>query len=80
MQCVDGDVHELPALLVATAVMAAGALAAQDAVAGAGDAPELLDVDVDQLARALALIALGGLKAQAPESAHPDPLKDPRDG
>jgi hypothetical protein len=39
--------------------------------------PELLDVDVDQLARALAFIALGRLEPEAAELAHPDPLKDP---
>ncbi len=37
-----------------------------DAVAGAAlDAPELFDVDVDQLARPLALVALGRLQARA---------------
>src|SRR5262245_58443948 len=44
------------------------------------DPPELLDVDVDQLAGPLLLIAPGRLEpepAQAPES---DPGEDPRDG
>ena len=41
---------------------------------------KLFDVDVDQLARACALIALRGLVALTPELAHPDPLQDSRDG
>jgi len=44
------------------------------------DASELLDVDVDQLARTLALIANSGPQAQPTELAHPDPGQDPRDG
>jgi hypothetical protein len=53
---------------------------AEDALAGAAlDAPKLLDVDVDQLARALAFVALGRLEPEAAELAHPDPGQDPRD-
>src|ERR1700740_1716740 len=53
---------------------------ASDALAGAAlDASQLLDVDVDQLAGALALVAPGGLETQASELAHPDPGKDSRD-
>jgi hypothetical protein len=53
--------------------------AAEDALAGAAlDASELLDVDVDQLARPLALIALRGLHPQPAQPTHPDPGQDPR--
>jgi hypothetical protein len=49
-----------------------------DAFAGAAlDAPELFDVDVDQLARPLTLIALGRLEPEAAQTAHPDPREDP---
>jgi hypothetical protein len=34
---------------------------------------------MDQLAGPLALVALGRLKPQPAQAAHPDPLKDPRD-
>src|SRR5450755_1243783 len=44
------------------------------------DLSQSLDVDVDQLPRALTLVAHGGLKAEASELAHPDPRQDPRDG
>jgi hypothetical protein len=40
---------------------------------------KFLDVDVDQLARALALIALGGLEPQPAQAAHANPGQDPRD-
>jgi hypothetical protein len=40
------------------------------------DASELLDVDVDQLAWVLTLVAHSGLQAQPPELAHPDPRED----
>jgi hypothetical protein len=50
-----------------------------DALARAAlDAPELLDVDVDQLAGPLALVALRGLAPQPAELAHPDPGQDAR--
>src|ERR1700740_2555498 len=53
---------------------------ASDALAGAAlDASQLLDVDVDQLAGALALVAPCGLEPQSSELAHPDPGKDSRD-
>jgi len=55
-------------------------VAAPDPLARAAlDAAELLDVDVDELARPLALIAHSGLQAQPPELAQPDPRQDPRD-
>jgi hypothetical protein len=54
---------------------------ADDAGPGAAvDPPEFLDVDVDQLARTSSLIALGWLRADAAELAHPDPGEDPRHG
>jgi hypothetical protein len=54
-------------------------LAAGHPVSGAAlDAPELFDVDVDQLARPLALIALDALHAQPAQPAHPDPREDAR--
>src|SRR4051812_24880483 len=43
------------------------------------DAAEFLDVDVDQLAGAFALIALRWLQAEPAELAHPDPGQDARD-
>ena len=54
-------------------------LAAQDGVTGPRDAAEFLDVDVDELARPFALVALGGLEAETAQLAHPDPGQDPRD-
>src|SRR5205823_5164183 len=42
------------------------------------DPAELLDVDVDQLPWAFALVALCGLEAQASEPAHPDAGEDAR--
>src|SRR5207245_2096371 len=56
----------------------APSLAVSDTFAGAAlDPPELLDIDVDQLARPVTLVALRGLKAQAPELAHPELPQDP---
>src|SRR5688572_8708788 len=49
-------------------------------VARQQNAPELLDVDVDELARTLALVALGRLEPESAEAAHPDPGQDSRDG
>jgi hypothetical protein len=58
---VDADVHVLPADL-ALCALGVGVLVAGDAVSGAAlDAPELLDVDVDQLAGMAALVAVGRL-------------------
>jgi hypothetical protein len=49
-------------------------------LAGAAlDAAELLDVDVNELARALALVTLRRLEPEPPELAHPDPRQDPGD-
>src|SRR3954447_16663269 len=65
---VDADVHELPASGLAPVAVFVGAgllvvTAAGDAVPGAAPDPaELLDVDVDQLARMPALIAIGRLR------------------
>jgi hypothetical protein len=45
------------------------------------DAPELLDVDVHELARTLTLIAIGGLKRLQPAAlAEPDAQQHGRDG
>src|SRR5438309_983144 len=84
---VDRDVHTLPAGSAAGHTggvsldwRASVTASARDAMPSATcDAPELLDVDMDQLARSLALVALSGLKTKAPELAHPDPREDPRD-
>ena len=55
-------------------------MAADDPVAGAAvDPSELLDVDVEELAGAGALVALGGLQAEAPEAAETGAGEDPRD-
>jgi hypothetical protein len=55
-------------------------LAVAHSLAGAAlDPPELLDVDVDELAGTLALVALGRLEPQPAELAHPDPSQDPGD-
>jgi hypothetical protein len=52
---------------------------APDALAGAAlDASELFDVDVNQLTRPSALVALRGLQAEPAEPAHPDPRQDAR--
>jgi hypothetical protein len=52
------------------------ALHAGDSFAGAAlDPPELFDVDMDQLAGPLALVALGRRQTQAPELAHPAALE-----
>jgi hypothetical protein len=50
--------------------------AADDAVSGPGDPAELLDVDVDELAGPLALVAARRLEAELAEATHPDPLED----
>jgi hypothetical protein len=83
---VDGDVHELPADALAAVTVAVDerrvvvlAQPVADALARAAlDAPELLDVDVDQLAGPRALVALRGLAPQPAELAHPDPGQDAR--
>src|SRR5919109_4149213 len=86
---IDRDVHAVEANRAAldasgvTCARAASMLAeAGDAVPGAlrADPSELLDVDVDELARLLAFIALRGLGAEPTELAHPDPGQDARDG
>src|SRR4029450_12394079 len=84
---VDRDVHVLPADRVAPPARAIceGALvmrvrAAADALAGAAlDPAELLDVEVDELARSGALEAKRLLETGAPEPPHPRPLEHRRD-
>src|ERR1700687_3170218 len=83
---VDRDMHELPADLSATPAGRVGLVRVATTLAGhampgtSRDADQLLDVALNQLSRALALIADRRLQAQAPELAHPDPREDPRDG
>ena len=82
---IDADVHELPTLGCAapagTAVCVLARALAGHAVPGAGDHAEPLDVDVDQLARACALVAICRLGRFEPaELAQPDPPQDRRDG
>jgi hypothetical protein len=52
----------------------------RDGVARHEDPAELLDVDVDQLAGPVALVALWRLDPDPAELAHPDPGEDARDG
>ena len=49
----------------------------EPAAGAALDPPEAFDVDVDQLAGPLALIADRGLQAESSELAHLDPGQDP---
>jgi hypothetical protein len=84
---IDSDVHGLPAADVASMALSVGAARAAvaapstgDPLAGAAfDAAERLDVDVDQLARPLALVADRGLQHQTTELAHPVALEDRAD-
>jgi hypothetical protein len=67
---IDADVDELPAEALATpAPIALAAAIAGDAVADAVDAAEFLGVDVQELARVLALIAADRLARLQCESA-----------
>jgi hypothetical protein len=83
---IDGDMDVFPADDSADVALGVGALAGVvpalavgDALAGAAvDPSELLDVDIEQLAWASSLVALGGLEAQPAELAHPDPGQDAR--
>jgi hypothetical protein len=81
---IDADVHELPAD-DALAVLAWAALQAALAVdampcPSLRDAPELFDVDVQQLAGVAALVAVGRLEwLEARELAQADALEDSRD-
>src|SRR5438094_155605 len=69
---VDGDVHELPAgdatLLAIDGRLMAAPPVADDAMTCAerADPPELLDVEVDELTRALALVAIRRLGRREP--------------
>jgi hypothetical protein len=82
---VDRDVHALPACDLARdprRVCSLGATApighTDDPGTGAVlDPPELLDVDVDQLARARAFVPLSGLESDPSELAQPDPGQIP---
>ena len=81
---VDGDMNELPAGDAGAAPvdprLCLRGAAAADAVADAADAAELLDVDVDQLAGPLALVADRLLEPDSPQPADPEPRQDPGDG
>jgi hypothetical protein len=79
-EVVDRDVTELPAGLATPAAAGVGERArvvrpaSGDALAGATcDAAELLDVDVDKLARTRTLVADGLLGVEAPALAESDP-------
>src|SRR5690606_7115222 len=74
---VDADVDELPA--AAAAAIVAGVMAG-DAVADLVEAAELLDVEVDQLARLLALVAADRLgRLQVAQSAEAGPAQHAAD-
>jgi hypothetical protein len=85
---VDGDVHELPANGLADSAGRIGVLGVvgrvtltADAFARATDDPaELLDVDMDELARTRALVTDRLLEPDPAELAHPDPGHDSRNG
>ena len=62
---IDGDVEELPACAAGMIALAV----AGDAVAGAHDAGELLDVEMEQIARVCALVAADGRRRR--ESGQP---------
>jgi hypothetical protein len=83
----DRDVHVLPAddltfdAVLVDVRLVKVALDAGDPPAGAAmDATKLLDVDVDQLARDLALAALRWLQPEPSEAANADPREDPESG
>src|SRR5215211_2104583 len=83
---VDADVDELPAggaqALGPDPLLTLASPGAEDAMAGApaADPPQLLDVDVDQLARPLALVAVGRLgRLEAAALAETDPRQPPGD-
>ena len=77
LRVIDADVHVLPADDFADSALGVGALAGVvpalavgDPLASAAlDPSELLDVDVDQLARASSLVPLRGLQAEPAELA-----------
>jgi hypothetical protein len=67
--------------LAAAAPVALAAAIASDAVADAIDAPELLDIDVDQLARSLALISTDRLdRFESPQPIKTKAAQDAPDG
>src|SRR6266849_7855764 len=77
---VDADVDVFPAEVIRPPMVAAAGDAAGDAVARPSDPAELLDIDVDELASTLFLVAVRRLEwLQPPELAQPDPGQDPRD-
>jgi hypothetical protein len=69
------------AVQVAVGGTEAAALVAERAFAGAAlDPPQLLHVDVNELARSSSLIPHSLLEPEPAKLAHPDPGQDPRDG
>ena len=84
---VDCDVDVLPAdgaaafaLMVSDGSFAMVDPVAPTSAAAGVEASELLDVDVDQLSRPGALVALRLLESEPAEPPHPRALQDPRDG
>src|SRR5436190_3954487 len=73
---VDRDVDVLPAFLALIAPVVA---AAGDSVTGPVDPTQLLDVDVEELAGACALVAPRLLEAESPQPTQPRPGQDPGD-
>jgi hypothetical protein len=70
-------VDELPAVLKRASLPASVGGVAEDAVTGPRDPPELLHVEVDELAWPLTLISLRLLEAELAKPAHPDLGQDP---
>ena len=82
---IDRDLHELPADRPAPQPITVGerravVLVAGDTLARAFDPPQLLDVDMDQLAGPRALVAAGGLEPDPPQPAEADAGEDARHG
>src|SRR6516162_7684132 len=76
---IDADVDELPTdamMAIDRATIATG-----DAMSHRADPAELLNIEMDQLARVLALIAADRLgRLQRGESVQPEPMQDAADG
>ena len=78
---IDGNVPELPALVIASPVLTGDAMGPSTRCRGARtDSSELFDVDVQQLAEPRSLIALCVSRPTRPSFPSPDPGQDPRDG
>src|SRR5512133_417837 len=84
---VNRDVHVFPSNRAAPEALAVGeggvvvlATVTHAPARAALDPPQLLDVEMDELAGTLALVAARRLEPEPAELAHPDPGQDPRDG